>query len=210
MGNKTARDFFWFYFSSIFQWKYLGTTFLVAGGHPPPPALNDSPVIIRLNVRVSKMKWIFCSHWLFEWARWAHLAVGSERNGSLFGNINKKCFIDQVCLVKMARYQPASFFLASLLTSHLSGYINIQKRAWLILCSFELTLSLSKQICTDIKLVGTESHLRGKVTYLLLKSRHRTLVSCFRICRGNGLLINIFMIWLNHKQETISTIKTYH
>lgn len=156
------------------------------------------------------MKWTFCFHWLSEWARQAHLAVGSERNGSLFGYINNKSFTDQVCLVKMAGYQPASFFLAFLLTSHLSGSTNIQKWAWLILCYLELTLGLSKRICTNIKLVGTESHLRGKVTYLLLKSRHRTLVSCFRICSGNGLLINIFMIWFNHKQETISIINTCH
>ena len=107
-------------------------------------ALNDSPFIIWLNVWVAKIKWIFCSHWLSEWARWAHLAVGSEKNGSLFGNINNKCFIDQVCLVKMAGYRPASFFLAFLLILHLSGSINIQKRAWLILCYLELTLGLSK------------------------------------------------------------------
>lgn len=143
--------------------------------------------------------------WMREWPRWS---------GSLFGHINNKSFTDPLlyCLVKMAGYWPASLFLAFLLTSNLSGSINMQKRTWLILSYLDLMLSLisQKRICTDIKLVSSQSHFRGKVTYLLLKSRHRTLVSCFRICSGNGLLINIFMIWLNHKQETTSTMKTYH
>ena len=43
MGNEKARDFFWFYFSSIFQWKWLEATFIVARGNPWLPALNDSP-----------------------------------------------------------------------------------------------------------------------------------------------------------------------
>ena len=38
-----ARDFFWFYFCSIFQKKYPGATLLVARENPRPPALNDNP-----------------------------------------------------------------------------------------------------------------------------------------------------------------------
>ena len=70
--------------------------------------------------------------------------VVSDRNGSLFGQINNESFIDQVCLVRMTGCRTASFFLAFLLTSHLSGYINIQKQAWLILCYLDLMLGLSK------------------------------------------------------------------
>ena len=43
-GNQTARDFSWFYFSSIFQGKYPGAAFIAARGNPLPTALNDSPV----------------------------------------------------------------------------------------------------------------------------------------------------------------------
>ena len=42
-GNQTARDFFSFYFCSIFQKKQLGATHLAAGENPWPPALNDNP-----------------------------------------------------------------------------------------------------------------------------------------------------------------------
>ena len=87
-------------------------------------------LLFSLVIRVGKMGPSCC------WLR--------KKNGSLFGNINNKCFIDQVCLVKMAGYRPASFFLAFLLILHLSGSINIQKQAWLILCYLELTLGLSK------------------------------------------------------------------
>ena len=38
-----ARDFFWFYFSSIFRQKKPGATLLVAGENPRPPALDDNP-----------------------------------------------------------------------------------------------------------------------------------------------------------------------
>ena len=48
-GNQTARDFFWFYFYSIFQWNYLGTTFIVAGGNPQPLALNDNSGINEIK-----------------------------------------------------------------------------------------------------------------------------------------------------------------
>ena len=43
--NWTARDFFWFYFSSIFLWKQSGATFIVAGENLRPPALNDCPAV---------------------------------------------------------------------------------------------------------------------------------------------------------------------
>ena len=39
LGNQTVRDFFWFYFSSIFLWKKPGATFIVVGWHPRSPAL---------------------------------------------------------------------------------------------------------------------------------------------------------------------------
>ena len=43
-GIKTARDFFWFYFSSIFLWKSEpGAKFVVAWENPWSPPLNDSP-----------------------------------------------------------------------------------------------------------------------------------------------------------------------
>ena len=43
VGNQTARGFFWLYFSSIFLWMWPGAKFIVAGGNPRPPPLNDSP-----------------------------------------------------------------------------------------------------------------------------------------------------------------------
>ena len=43
-GIKPARDFFWFYFSSIFLWKSEpGAKFVVAWENPWSPPLNDSP-----------------------------------------------------------------------------------------------------------------------------------------------------------------------
>lgn len=71
--------------------------------------------------------------------------VVSDRNGSLFGQINNESFIDQVCLVRMTGCRTASIFLAFLLTLHFSGFIDMQKRTWLILIYLELTLGLSKK-----------------------------------------------------------------
>ena len=51
MGNQTARDFVWFYFSSK-----------VAGGNPRPPSLNDNPVsahdgnVVILGQRIGTQK----------------------------------------------------------------------------------------------------------------------------------------------------------
>ena len=49
MGNQTARDFFWFYFSL----KVAGATFLVAGGNPWLLHLYDSPDVIRMGADFS-------------------------------------------------------------------------------------------------------------------------------------------------------------
>ena len=43
-GNQTARDFFWFYFSSIFPMKVAGGRIHSSQGNLQPPLLYDSPV----------------------------------------------------------------------------------------------------------------------------------------------------------------------
>ena len=143
MANQTATNFFWFYFSSIFQWKKPETTFTVAGGNPWPCYCMAECMSVQDEVNL-----------LFSLAFWVGKMrpscllgispVGTERYGSLFSHINNKSFIDQDCLVEMAGYWPTSFFLAFLLTSNLPGSIEMQKRAWLILCYLDLSLGLSK------------------------------------------------------------------
>lgn len=70
-GNQTAKDFFQFYFSSIFQWKQPGATLVVARENPQAPALNDSPAYVAVSRlcrllevnpdRASFMDTIWCS-----------------------------------------------------------------------------------------------------------------------------------------------------
>ena len=70
-GNQTARDFFQFYISSIFQWKQPGATLVVARKNPQAPALNDSPAYVAVSRlchlleinpnRASCMDTIWCS-----------------------------------------------------------------------------------------------------------------------------------------------------
>ena len=70
-GNQTARDFFQFYISSIFQWKQPGATLVVARENPQAPALNDSPAYVAVSRlchlleinpnRASCMDTIWCS-----------------------------------------------------------------------------------------------------------------------------------------------------
>lgn len=70
-GNQKARDFFQFYFSSIFPWKQPGATLVVARENPQAPALNDSPAYVAVSRlcrlleinpnRASCMDTIWCS-----------------------------------------------------------------------------------------------------------------------------------------------------
>ena len=52
--------------------------------------------------------------------------------------------------------------------------------------------------------------LSVSATHLELKSRQRTLVSCFNSNRGNGLLINIFMIWQKNYNSYNKLSKSHH
>ena len=144
MGNQTATNFFWFYFSSIFQWKKPETTFTVAGGNPWPCYCMAECMSVQdeVNLLFSLAFWVgkMCPSCLLGIS-----PVGTERYGSLFSHINNKSFIDQVCLVRMTGCRTASIFLAFLLTLHFSGFIDMQKRTWLILIYLELTLGLSKK-----------------------------------------------------------------
>ena len=48
--NWTARDFFWFYFSSIFLWKQSGATFIVAGEISGPRLLMTALQLVTHTV----------------------------------------------------------------------------------------------------------------------------------------------------------------
>ena len=77
MGNQTARDFFWFYFSSVFPMKVTWGTFIVAKGNPPPPALNDNldTIIIQFAAQNQRL----CCRLLPMMVNTLHLAT-TQRN----------------------------------------------------------------------------------------------------------------------------------
>ena len=91
-----------------------------------------SNLIIRLDLKASKMNQIARCDWLPEWARWNHLACSGlpavfHKKNFPESHWYNKSFIDQVCSVKMAGYWPHSFFCEFMDLDFVSVHEHTQK-----------------------------------------------------------------------------------
>ena len=100
---------------------------------------------------MGKIKWILCSDWLPERAKWAYLArsglptlVLQKRNsvGVIFWPYHKS-FIDQACSVKMAGYLPRPF-LRFYGPGLRLGPLKRKKRTWPISSHLDRTSLVNK------------------------------------------------------------------
>ena len=99
-GNKTARDFPWFYYFSIFLWMSPGAKFIIARGNPQPLPLNGSPGVAWVEVLLYNESLTMRS-WRIDWFRgWLFITCDGVGGGGYFarGPFSKSWWVSGVAL----------------------------------------------------------------------------------------------------------------